>query len=330
MKLYRLTAALSAAVMLFAAPISSISAYAAVTDEQKKEITDSLFEIMWKGSVENYYRRKTDSFVPIEDNPLAATTYMTIEAEVAVCNETLLEQVYNGEVELRDFYSEDDYDYTKAKKINKYSESLLQGYEMSPVDYQNGVWEFDDQINGGLFNGYFREDSENFKLYDNETNELLGTYPRLIGYDYLDDEGNGGGGAGGSGGGAGGSGGTSSGNTSMGSYPSDTVSVGSRPAEKSDDTKSTVVTSDTKADKTVTVSQYDTDNPAVTPEIASAVDAMKSNAGNTSAESATPTKSGPPEKNNNPTVVIVIVAVIVVGVAAFFFTKKKKDGSQQK
>lgn len=324
--LKRIAAVLSAALLIGSL---SIGASAAVTDEQKKEITDALFEAMWRGSLENYYWRKTNSTVPIKDNPLAATTYMTIEAEVAVCDNTLLEKIYNEEVSLRDFYSEDDYDYLKAKKISKYAESLLQGYEMTPVDFENGVWEMDDEINGGTFYGYFREDAENFKLYDNDTNELLGTYPRLLDYGYLDDEN-----SGGSGGGAGGSTGTNSTASEAGasyteSYSSHTSSVGSQTAVKIDP-RSSAAASENSTAKTGSYSRYDTDNPAVTPEIASAVDAMKSNAGNTSAESAPPTKSGPPEKNNNPTVVIVIVAVIVVGAAAFFFTKKKKDGSQKK
>lgn len=323
MKFYRLTAALSAAVMLFTAPISSISAYAAVTDEQKKEITDVLFESMWKSDLNNYYYRMTRSRVPIEDNPLAATVYMALEAKVAICNPSLLDEFYNTEMSIADFNEAyDDFDYTKAKKIDKYRNSLLQGYEFGYMGYESGSWKMEDLLTYDTFYGYFREDSENFMLYDNETNELLGTYPRLIGYDYLDDEGNGGGGAGGSGGGAGGSGGTSSGNTSMGSYPSDTASVGSRPADKTNDTKSTAVTSDTKADKTGTVSQYDTDNPAVTPEIASTVDALKAD-GKAPAETMTASKTDP-KGSNTSTVILAIVIIAVVGAAAFFFLKKKK------
>lgn len=324
----RIAAVLSAALLIGSL---SIGASAAVTDEQKKEITDVLFEDMWEGGLKHRYWQRTRGKVPIEDNPLASTAYMAIEAEVSVCDPALLDKFYNTDMSIAEFYEADeDFDYTKAKKLDKYKDSLIQGYEFGYRNYENGVWEMED-VEFETFYGYFREDAENFKLYDNDTNELLGTYPRLLDYGYLDDNddedsGENGGGSGGS---TGGNNSTASDKSSSESYSSYTSYVGSQATAKTDPRSSTV-NSENETAKTDFSSRYDTDNPAVTPEIASAVDAMKSSAEKTSAESETATKSGPPEKNNNPTIVIVIVAVIVVGAAAFFFTKKKKDGSQQK
>lgn len=325
MKFYRLTAALSAAVMLFATPISLISASAAVTDDQKKEITDVLFESAWESGLDVDYWQLTRSTVPIEDNPLASITYFSIEAEVAVCNNTLLEDLYNGNIGIKQFYEDIDYDYTKAKKIEKYKNSLLAGEEFCIVDYNNGSWEIETLIDSETLYCYFREDSENFKLYDNDTNELLGTYPRQLGYEYLNDDdagGNGGGGAGGSGG----SGGSGSSNDTENVSESDSSSS----SEKAESNKTSSfkenhssVSVDENAEYGDHISRYDTDNPAVTPEIASTVDELKKD----SAQSLNTSHPKKPKEKSSTPLVLVIVTVIIAAGAAFFINQKKKNGS---
>ncbi len=299
-----------------------IGASAAVTEQQKKEITNELFEATWDAGLDVYYWQQTRSTVPIKDNPIAATTYMTIEAEIAVCNDDLLEKLYNDAISLEEFYDEYEFDYKVAKNINKYNNSLLDGYEFSYDDYRNGVWEMTLLDPYKTFYGYFREDENNFTFYDNDTNEVLGVYPRLLDFDYLDEgDGNG---TGGSGNGVTGGNGGSDGTSSESSAPENDTR--SHPAPPS---TGILNTSSLNSDKTGSSeedhAEYpDTDNPAVTPEIVSIVDALKSS----ESKYDRPVSQSPPKSSNNNTLIIILAVVAVICVAAFVV--KKKNGKSGK
>ncbi len=320
---------------------TAVRANAAVTDEQRKEITDELFEINWNNDFKRYFWRQTRSKVPIRDNPLAATLYMRIEAQILVCDDDLLEQLYNGEIDTKQFYEQFDFDYEKAKKIDKYKNSLLQGYEFSYRDYKNGVWEMGLEENHETFYGYFREDAENFTLYDNDTNEVLGVYPRLLDFDYLDDDNDDGDGSGGNGGSNGGNSGGNSGGSNGGNNGNADKATENNESNNEDKTRSSSTNSEStssfvpdvkKEDNGDITSRYDTDNPAVTPEIASAVDAMKSSSGSSPEDESYTANSYPEDKpvsSTNNSVIIIAVVVVICG-AAFFLLKKKKDSNSQK
>ncbi len=304
-----------------------IGASAAVTEEQKKEITDELFEDIWYRGMYADYWQLTRANVPIRDNPRVSTAYMTIEAEVAISDNLLLEKLYNGEIDIEMFYDENDLDYTKAKKLPKYNNSLLEGYEFSYVDYQNGVWEMKLEDTHETFYAYFREDENNFTLYDNDTNEVLGVYPRLLDFDYLDDDNNA------AGGGNGGTGGNSN-NNSTGTSSENTASqsdTASNSSVQSEIVRGTPNTSNPNSSDTGTASNEhqatysDTDNPAVTPEIVSIVDAMKSS----EPEHDRPISQSPPKSSNNNSLIIIIAVVILIGGAAFLLINKNKHGSEK-
>lgn len=327
-KIKRLVAAVAAIVLMCSVALTS---YAEI---DRKYITDMLFESDWENELEGDYYHFTKSTVKIENNPLAAMYYMTMEAFVSDCDDELLQLVVDNTESPRNFlrlyFEEWDYEATK-KKNDYYGNSLLFGREFGVSDYQYGIWEFFDRENN-VFNGRFIEDATTFTLIDNETEEVLGVYNKLIGYEYLDYSGYDAGGTG--------AGGSDSVGTRNPGSPSDNTSdntVSSYSIESDPNMKKTIKeTSETESVLTPNiygnVSAYDTDNPAVTPEIVSAVDAAKSAAADdegievqgTSDVKATLAEAE--NKNNTGRYIIIVIVVLLVIAAAFYFIMKNKKG----
>lgn len=224
-----------------------------------------------------------------------------------------------------------DWDYTGIKEKNSYyGNSLLYRVEFG-IDadgYKYGVWKFFDKDDNTIY-GRFIEDETTFTLIDNETEEVLGVYNKLIGYDYLDDSGYDAGSTS-----AGGS--TSADGSTSDSSSSDNTSSNNDDSTTSDpNMKPNVYTS--SSDSTVSsikpniggyTSVYDTDNPAVTPEVVSAVDELK-DADKEDLQSETGYETVKPNQKSNglstsaAIIVGVVIGGIIVGVILYKTQKKK-------
>lgn len=328
----RMTAVLMAALMLMA---TVVVANAAEVDEiERRYITDQIFEFQWRDGLHDDYYECTQSIVTIEHNPMAAMAYMSVEADISVCDNNLLHELSDGKIDLQEFFAKDEFDYTKAKQKEKYKNSLLLGYEFkfSTNDegkcYDYGTWTFEDNDHNKFY-GYFKEDDKNFTLYEDGTDEVLGVYPKLIGYEYLDD-GTGNGGSGGANGGSGSAGGNNGTSSVTSSEYSDDEADGStsRPKDTSDsDTKvkGTPSSSNEGSANNATKSEVSGNNPAVTPEIVSTVDALKSSASTQTDEKITLTTSTSPESHTarNVTALVVVLAVIAAGI--YLINRSKKN-----
>lgn len=320
----RIVPVLMAVLLLAAAPLTA----SAATDEiDRRDITDQIFEWMYPDGLCNEYRKMTQSVVKVEHNPMAAMAYMRIEAEIAVCDNNLLQELSDEKIDIGEFFENDEFDYTKAKQIDKYKNSLIVGAECWFDTYDYGIWAFDDEYGSVKFYGYFKEDDENFTLYEDGTDKVLGVYPKLIGYTYLDDEAEAGnGGVGGGSGFAGGSNGTAS--VTSSEYSDDEA-----------DYAASRTTGNTDSDKKVmgTPNSYEDDeadgaspkiasgnNPAVTPEIASTVDALKASASAQTDEKIKATTVDTPPSHTVRNVVIFIVALAAAAIFAYFIAHNKK------
>ena len=324
------------AVFLLATTVVSANAVG-LTEADRKEVTDEIFEDLWfdgSGLYDDYYKA-TESTVLVEHNPYAAVIYMMVEAKVSISDIQSLQDYYDG-VNSDDFWDFDnENDLKKIKMNDKYKNSLIIEYEFefSMNDrgkvYDYGIWTFENNDHNKFY-GYFKEDDENFTLYEDGTDKVLGIYPKLIGYEYLDDEaGNGSSGsADGGSGSAGGNNGT--GSAASSEYYSDDEADGptSRPKDTSDsDTKvkGTPSSSVDGANTFSTKSEVSGNNPAVTPEIVSTVDALKSSASTQTNEKITLNTSISPESHTakNVTVLVVVLAVIAVGI--YLISRNKKS-----
>ena len=341
----RITAVFMAALMLVA---TAVVADAAVIDEaERRYLTDKLFEWVWRddGLHDDYYTF-TKTIVKIENDPIAATAYMSLEARVSVCDSNLLQEFSEGKISAKEFFKKDEFDYRKAKEMNSYfNDSLISGAEFGISGYEYGTWEFFDN-DYNKFYGYFKEDDENFTLYEEGTDKVLGVYKKLIGYEYLDasdnDAGNGtnGGNGGSVGGGNGGTGASDQGNSNNASVSSDKDFANAN-TEMSSDSYFTNIDSDYSETTTMfesstgIINDYpEVDNPAVTPEIVSMVDSMKSeladNDVNIPEDSNLELTQHSGSSVNGPAAVITVIAVVVIGGVIFLILRNKKGDKVEK
>lgn len=343
----RITAVCLAVILL---ATTAFAANAAELDEaERRYLTDKLFEYVWLDGLHNDYYKITQSTVTIEHNPLAAMEYFTIEAEVFVCDKDLLQELSDGKIDVGDFFKKNEFNYEEAKKkSNKYKNSLIFGYEFGLTEmhecYNYGTWEFRDTDYNNFY-GYFKEDDENFTLYEEGTDKVLGVYKKLIGYEYLDDSNSGTSGNGGSSGGNGGNGGSgsssdgSSNNGSGGSNGDVDTSVNTSVfpnGSSSDNTNNNYSdNSDASGNYNYSTGIIDDDttinNPAVTPEIVSMVDSMKDRNSDFEDQPVGADVYEPLQPmESNSTGIIIAIAVIAIVVMVFVIFSKKKGEKNAK
>lgn len=325
----RVTAVFMAVLLLMTTAVAANAEE--ITEADRKEITDEIFELLYPDGLTNEYRKLTQTIVKVEHNPLAAMAYMRIEAEVSICNDDLLQELSNGKIDLEEFFEKDEFDYTIAKKKDKYKNSLILGSECWYQTYDYGIWTFGNE-KFHEFYGYFKEDDENFTLYEDGTDKVLGIYPKLIGYEYLDDEA-GNGGSGEANGGSGSAGGNSgAGSVISSEYSNDEADyAASKPKSSSN--------SDEKVMGTPSTYENDEDgasprvvsgnNPAVTPEIVSAVDEMKSAANAKTQITTTTTATTSAHSSHTIRNVIIFIIVLAVIVVLVCYITRVKNGNKK-
>lgn len=317
----RITAIIAAFVLLYS------SAMTAFADTDKKAITDAWFEYKWENSGgAGVYASTVGEEVPISQDPIAATGYARLSETVNyIDKQGLLEEL---QVDPTDEYS--------IRQLNKTyfgwwesistDKGLLLLYDYGIMDYEDGEWILDADDGDVYQRIKFVDNGDSFTMVAVANNEELGTYSKVYGFDTdTDNDSATGGSATGGGGSAGGSGssgnnGTTSKSDSSSKHPTDAVTASTVISSNSNSSVSSTGSYPDKVQQHV----YDTDNPAVTPEVVSAVDAMKdTESENNTEEARAVTADTVTSSSGLPAWAYLIIGLVIGGVAVFIMYKKK-------
>lgn len=336
----RITAIIAAALLVAAMTFSAFAdSDTSELDFDKKSVLDAWFIYNWEehGGYRDYENCVGVS-VPISQNPLAALTYTRLDKTIDFI---IQQDFFNTNFDIKSL------DTNNSSEIRQLDKTFFKYYDSSDIGinlfdnygidgYDEGEWIiFTD--NEKYKRVKFIDNGDSFTMVTADETEEIGTYKKVYGFDDTDEDV--GGGTGGSGGAAGGgSGSGANGKTGSTGVAGDSKNADSKVSASSSISTSTVNgTANNSSDN----AEYDKpesyntsvyaqeNNPAVTPEIVSTVDALKDAANEKNSSNSEDIKIERSSVDSGNTIVNVIILIIVLaaiaGVVVFFLKREKKN-----